>query len=411
MRILQIIRSVDPRGGGPIEGVVRQNAALGSDGVREIVSLDPPDAPFLKDLPIAVHPMGVTPYDEIGRSKLAAFGYSPRLIPWLKENARAYDCAVVNGLWNYAAVGPSRVLPKGELPYFVFSHGMMDPWFRKTYPIKHQVKQASWLLFEGRLAAGAEAVLFTTEEERTLAEGQFVGHAYRGEIMRYGTSAPSGEPEADARAFREACPSLGGRPYLLFLSRIHPKKGCDLLIRAFAAVASSEPDMQLVMAGPDQTDWAAQLKVEANRLGVGARVHWPGMLQGSAKWGAFRCAEAFVLPSHQENFGIVVAESLACGAPVLISDKVNIWREIVASDAGYVAPDDEAGTVSLLRRWMATPASARRHMRAQARAAFEAFFDVRLAAQDLLQRMEAAVNKPASRNRALRGAEASPPSV
>ena len=302
MRIIEIIRSVDPRGGGPIEGIVRQNAAMGLDGRLEIVSLDPPDAPFLKDLAFSVYAMGVTPHAEIGRNKLAGFGYSPRFVPWLKSNARDYDCAIVHGLWNYGAVGASRALPGGDLPYFLFSHGMMDPWFRKTYPLKHQVKQASWLLFEGRLAAGAEAVLFTTEEERALAQGEFFGHSYNGEIVRYGTGGPEGDFAADTAAFAVACPSVSGRPYLIYLSRIHPKKGCDLLIRAFARVASRAPDLQLVMAGPDQTELVPKLKAEADQFGIGDRVHWPGMLQGPAKWGGFRGADAFVLPSQPGEF-------------------------------------------------------------------------------------------------------------
>ena len=391
MRILHIIRSVDPRSGGPIEGILRQDVAMGAGGVREIVSLDPPDAPFLTDLPIAVHAMGVIPYNSLSTNNLARFGYSPRLVPWLQRNVQAYDCAVVNGLWNYAAVGSSRVLPGGSLPYFLFSHGMMDPWFRKASPLKYQAKQLSWLLFEGRLAAGAEALLFTTDEERALAEGQFFGHAYNGQVVRYGTSGPEGEPAADASAFAAACPGVAGRPYLIYLSRIHPKKGCDLLVKAFAAVASRAPDLQLVMAGPDQTGWMAELKAQAHRLSVADRVHWPGMLQGAAKWGAFRGAEAFVLPSHQENFGIVVAESLACGTPVLISDKVNIWREIATVNAGYVEADDVAGTTSLLKRWLDTPPPLRAEMRVRARSVFESHFEAKAAAQDMLAKMQVAV--------------------
>ncbi len=397
MRIIQIIRSVDPRGGGPIEGIIRQNEAMGLDGQRELVSLDPPDAPFLKDLALPVHAMGVTPYAELRRNKLAGFGYSPRLISWLKSHSRNYDCAIVHGLWNYAAVGASRALPGGDLPYFLISHGMMDPWFRKTYPLKHQVKQVSWLLFEGRLAAGAEALLFTTEEERALAQGEFFGHSYNGEVVRYGTGGPEGDPVADIAAFAAACPGVAGRPYLIYLSRIHPKKGCDLLIRAFARVASRASDLQLVMAGPDQTGWVPKLKSEADHLGIADRVHWPGMLQGAAKWGAFRGADAFVLPSHQENFGIVVAESLACGTPVLISDKVNIWREIAAARAGYVAPDDIKGATSLLNQWLATNSVERQEMRARARAVFDTHFEARAAALDMLSKMRSAVEKSGQR--------------
>ena len=124
----------------------------------------------------------------------------------------------------------------------------------------------------------ASAALFTCEEEMILARGQFWGHPYRERVARYGCGAPdaAGPPALD-------------RPYLLFLGRLHPKKGCDLLIRAYAAVA---PDIDLVIAGPDQVGWMDELKNLAHRLGVGGRIHWPGLLTGPAKWGALRGAEA-----------------------------------------------------------------------------------------------------------------------
>ena len=398
MRILHIIRSVDPRGGGPIEGVIQQDAAMGSTSVREIVSLDPPDAPFLRDVPITVHALGVTPYADLGKSKIAGFGYSPQLVPWLKLNIEAYDCAIVNGLWNYSAVGASRVLPGGSVPYFLFSHGMMDPWFRQAYPIKHQLKQVSWFLFEGRLAAGAEAVLFTTEEERRLAAGQFRGHTYNGDVVRYGTAAPTGDDGRQRAAFERACPAVAGKPYLLFLSRIHPKKGCDLLVKAFGQVAAEAPDLHLVIAGPDETGWGEELKALAASAGVTHRIHWPGMLKGDAKWGAFKGAEAFILPSHQENFGIVVAESLACGTPVLLSDKVNTWREVVDGQAGYVTPDDEVGTKRLIRTWLQTPPDARAQMRRQAEHVFRTSFEVGAAARDMLAKIQRVVRAPETVN-------------
>ena len=388
LRLLHIIRSADPRGGGPIEGVIQQDAAMGIAGTREIVSLDPPDAPFLEDLKISVHAMGVTPYADLGRNKLSAFGYSPKLVPWLRANVHVYDCVFINGLWNYASVGSSLVLPGGGVPYFVFSHGMMDPWFRRTYPMKHHLKQLSWLLFEGRLAAGAQAILFTSQEELKGAQGAFAGHAFKSEIVRYGTSVPEEGPD-DQQAFHARCPTLMGRPYLLFLSRIHEKKGCDLLIEAFATVRERAPELQLVMAGPDQAGWVQALKAETIRLGFGEQVHWPGMLSGNAKWGAFRGAEAFVLPSHQENFGIVVAESLGCGTPVLISDKVNIWREILDGGAGFVEPDDLRGTTALLDRWLRTPAAERSAMGMNARRTFESHFDIQAAAEDVLAKVQA----------------------
>ena len=119
------------------------------------------------------------------------------------------------------------------------------------------------------------------------------------------------------------------------------------------------------------------------------------MLTGELKWGAFRCAQAFCLPSHQENFGIAVVEALACGCPVLISDKVNIWREIQAAQAGLVEPDTLAGTVALLERWLAPPAPAWEHMRASARMCFEQHFRMDQVARTLAHVVQESRGEPA----------------
>jgi len=178
---------------------------------------------------------------------------------------------------------------------------------------------------------------------------------------------------------------------LLFLSRIHPKKGCDLLLRAFAQAAPSDPSLHLVTAGPDGGAWQATLEGLAGDLGIAGRVTRTGMLTGDLKWGAFHAADAFLLPSHQENFGIgiAVAEALACGLPVLISDKVNIWREIQHDGAGLVAEDTEGGTARLLRDWLAqTPEEARR-MRRHARCCFLTRFEIGAAAEGLMETLGA----------------------
>jgi glycosyltransferase involved in cell wall biosynthesis len=138
------------------------------------------------------------------------------------------------------------------------------------------------------------------------------------------------------------------------------------------------------MAGPDQTGWVSQLKRIAGALGVADRISWPGMLRGDLKWGAFHSAEAFVLPSHQENFGIAVAEALGCGLPVLISDKVNIWREVHAGGGGLIGADTLAGTEDMLRRWVSLDASQRQGMSLAAKQLFMCHFTVDAMAQSLL---------------------------
>jgi glycosyltransferase involved in cell wall biosynthesis len=383
LQLLHIIPSVSPEFGGPVEGILQQCDALGDDGYREIVSLDPPDIAGLERIRPKVHLLGTQSGAGYARSRLRRFGYSPKLVPFLRANVHRFDCVVVNGLWTYAQVAAEKVLPRAGTPYFVFPHGMMDPWFRKQNPVKHLFKQLFWLSCQGSLLSNSRAVLFTTEEERLLARGEFWGYPpYREALVGYGTGDVEGDPVQQIEAFRAAVPNLGAKPYLLFLSRIHPKKGCDLLIRAYADIASKYPDLELVLAGPDQSGWSAQLQKLADKLGVSAKIHWPGVLTGEPKWGAFRGATAFVLPSHQENFGVVVAEALACSTPVLITDKVNIWREIQSAAAGLIGSDDQRGITDMLACFLATDAQTRAHMKAAARSCFETHFDVVVSARN-----------------------------
>lgn len=178
---------------------------------------------------------------------------------------------------------------------------------------------------------------------------------------------------------------MKGKRVILFLSRIHEKKGCDQLLQAFAQVAGQDERLHLVMAGPDQGGWVQALKTQALDLGVAHRVTWPGMLQGEAKWGAFYAAEVFCLPSHQENFGVVVAEALACGKPVLISNKVNIWREIEKDAVGFVSEDTAAGAVQNLQRWLRLDLPGYGQMSGRAQACFAERFHIRRGAQRLLE--------------------------
>jgi glycosyltransferase involved in cell wall biosynthesis len=206
---------------------------------------------------------------------------------------------------------------------------------------------------------------------------------------------PEGDPEQQLEAFYRACPKARGRRLLLFLGRIHAKKGCDMLVDAFARAAKTDVELDLVMAGPDQQDSRVGLKQRARAAGIGERIHWPGMLLGDAKWGAFRASEAFILPSHQENFGIAVAEALACGRPVLLSDKVNIAGDIAADGAGLMEPDTPEGTARLLERWMQMPASEPTAMGQRALDCFERRYDMREGAKAVVELFEQL--RPASR--------------
>ena len=378
MRILRAINSTDRVGGGPIEGIIQSSQLLLKWGhTVEIVSLDSPDAPWLKSFPIATYALGST--------KANKYGYSSKYVPWLRQNAGNYDVVVVHGIWQYSSFGAWIALRKLGIPYYVFTHGMLDPWFKRTYPLKHLKKWLYWPWAEYRVLRDAQAVLFTCEEERILARKSFWLYKCNELVVNYGTTAPTGDPALQRQAFLNQFPELRHKRILLFLGRVHVKKGCDLLLEAFAKVAGSEDSLHLVMAGPDQTGWQAKLQSSAKKLGIDQKITWTGMLSGKLKWGALYAAEVLVLPSHQENFGIVAAEAMACGVPVLISNKVNIWREIVADGAGLVANDDLNGTTQLLQKWLAMSPDEQQTMQEKAKRCFTERFEIQRAAQCLVE--------------------------
>jgi glycosyltransferase involved in cell wall biosynthesis len=368
MKILHIIASINPKGGGPIEGVRQVGMKRIEMGHSiSVLTLDDPASPFIEDYPFKVHAIGPS---------IGSYRYNSRLVPWLEENVDRYDIVIINGLWQYHGFGAWRVLHRMKIPYFVFCHGMLDPWFKHTYPLKHLKKWLYWPWAEYRLLRDARAVFFTCEEERILARQSFWLYKVREQVVTYGTKTPPSDGVALADTFYTQYPALREKRVFLFLSRIQEKKGCDLTIEAFAEVASHDANLHLVIAGPSQHNYQEKLQALAQRLGIADRITWTGMLQGDMKWGAFYASEAYVLSSHQENFGIAVAEALGCGVPVLISDKVNIWREIEADGAGIVNPDTLAGTKESLKRWLALDETARQQMGANAKRCFEERFTV-----------------------------------
>jgi len=390
MKILHIIRNVNPEAGGALENVLQQSKAfevLGWQG--EILSLDSPDEPWVIANPVKTHAVGIrSPLYKrlINVVPWLRYGYTPHLVPWLRAHVCEYDLVIVNGLWNYCAFGALRGLRKETTPYVVYTHGMLDPWFRKTYPVKYFIKQIFWWLSEGRLMSGASAAIFTTEEERLLARNEFWPWRVRDErVVPYGIADVGGDRQAHVAAFRTAFPDLEKRRFLLFLSRIHPKKGVDILIQAFGSLARAYPDVDIVIGGPDEIGLRKNLEELAESQGVARRVHWLGMLRGGVKWGAYLAADAFVLPSHSENYGIVVAEALACGMPVLITDKVNIWREIEASGAGLVSLDELAEFTRILRKFLEMSDREREQMGLHARAAFLRYFDIKVVSEKLVE--------------------------
>jgi glycosyltransferase involved in cell wall biosynthesis len=349
-RLLHVIASFSPAMGGTTEGLGK--LAESSANSVEVLSLDDPGASFVHGHNFPVHALGPAK---------GSYSYTPRLQPWLRENLTRFDGVAIHGLWEWHSYGTYCVVRK-RVPYVVFPHGMLDPYFKRAFPLKHLKKQMYWLAREHRVLRDAKAVCFTTPIERDSSAKTLWPSCWNSTVVSFGTSDPPGDRASQREIFLSRYPALRSRRFFLFLSRIHPKKGCDLLLDAFERLAPAHPDLDLVIAGPDETGLRPQLEQQAKRLKIDSRVHWTGMLEGELKWGAFSAAEAFVLPSHQENFGVSVVEALACEVPVLISDKVNIWPDIAHDQAGIVNPDTAEGTYRSMATLLAMQPEERQRM-------------------------------------------------
>lgn len=376
MKILHVMSSLNPVYGGPAEAVkqlIRSEKRLGYD--VELAVNDKPGAPWLVDMGFKVHVLG---------PRYFKHAFAPNFAPWLCKHARLYDAVIMHGLWMYHGYITAWILKKQNIPYFMFTHGQLGTWFKRNYPLKHIKKWLYWQLLEHKNMHNAKAIFFTSEEDRRQSRESFRPYIVNEAVIGYGTVTPPGNHEQQREMFFTQYPFLRKKRLFLFLSRLNKQKACDMLIEAFSAVAKDDASLHLIMAGPDQDGWKKDLVRQSVQLNIEKQITWTGMLTGDLKWGAYHAAECFVLPSRHESFGVAVAEALACGTPTLISNKVNIWREIEAAGAGLVANDDLDGTVLMFRQWINFSNTEKHRMCNNAIQCFSDNFEVGRAAQKMI---------------------------
>jgi glycosyltransferase involved in cell wall biosynthesis len=349
IKVLHVISGIDPRGGGPAEalrGLATAQATAGLN-VRVLATFAPGDdlgfSAVLEARGVAVRLVGPC------RGRL---GRHPDLVAATGQAVAAADVVHVHTLWEEVQHQAARAARLSAKPYLIRPCGMLDPWSLRQSRLK-KLLYLFWRL--RRNLNAANALHFTSRAERD-------GTAQLGlrppaivepngiDVSEYANLPPPG-------TFRQRWGIPAGPTVLLFLGRLHPKKGLDLLLPAFARLGG---DSLLVVAGPGEEGYRLRLKKETNRLGIADRVLFTDMLLGSDKLAAFADADLFVLPSYQENFGIAVAEAMAAGLPVVVSDQVNIHAEVTAAGAGGVVPTDAAALAAELARWLDDPARRRR---------------------------------------------------
>ncbi len=386
IKVLHVVAGMNPELGGVSKAVRMIMAGLSDLNISsEVVTIDSPDAPYLENDTFPIHAVGVgkTPWS-----------YNPNLLKWLEADIERFDIVIVHGLWLYTSYVVRRVVSllrnKNRIApgFFVMPHGMLDPYFQKApgRRLKAMRNWIFWKVIERKVLQEANGILFTCEMEKILAKKTFTPYQPKKElVVGLGVENPPVFSEAMREAFKIKTDFNTNLPYLLYIGRIHEKKGIDILINAYLNLKLLNTILPLlVIAGPGiETEYGRRhIQQLASKS---SDIRFVGMLTGDAKWGAFYGCEAFVLPSHQENFGIAVAEALACGKPVLISNQVNIWKEIADSGAGLVADDKESKIQEMLADWLHLSNDEKKIMGVRAKSCFENHFAINAASHRLVE--------------------------
>jgi glycosyltransferase involved in cell wall biosynthesis len=272
---------------------------------------------------------------------------SPSLYRALRSTIPNVDIVHIHSVYLFHSTVGAYLCRRFGVPYVIRPHGTLDPYLRNRHRVRKWFHE---IIVERHSFRRAAAIQFTAAEEMALASQSRPGRRLlknaAGAIVPNGVAVPEafepGAPGADIDGLLRRFPKLGGKRIVLFLGRINFKKGFDLLAAAFARLCADRDDIHLLIAGPDNEGYALRVQECLRADNISDRVTFTGMLRGAFKNAAFEIAEIFVLPSYSENFGIAVVEAMAVGLPVIVSDRVNIWREIANASAGLVVECDAA---------------------------------------------------------------------
>ncbi len=364
MRVLHGIASLDPNWGGPPAVVIRIAAAQAARGHHAAVltysQYHGGDSPERVRKAIAQVPgiekVEIINLDPADRAERLLARKASRAMPALLSR---FDVLHMHGVWEPFIVAATAAAYKRRIPYVIRPAGMLDSWCLKQQALKKQVALA---LFHRRMLRRAAFIHALNRDEARMIE--LLGLPTPIQVIPNGVFLAELEPLPPRGTFYKRHPELQGRPYVLFLSRLHYKKGLDYLAEAFAMLAARRPEAQLVVAGPDDGYRAEFERLVAAR-NLGDRVHMVGGLYGTDKLPAIVDAACFCLPSRQEGFSVAITESLACGTPAVVSADCH-FPEVEEVGAGFVVPLEPAKIADAMER-IITDAPLRQKMSEAAR--------------------------------------------
>jgi glycosyltransferase involved in cell wall biosynthesis len=335
LKIVHVVSTLDPAGGGPPQVAVRLAAAQASLGHEVHLVFYASAADRAR---VGEQVQHVPNHDRIVLHPVSDPGWVERLFARrargvLRGLFRTADFVHIHGVWGGILRAAAVMAGRAAVPYSFRPAGMLDPW---SLAQKRWKKKLALALGYRALLARSAFIHVLNDDERRLIEPLGIGA--RSAVLPNGVFIEEIDLLPSPGAFRSAHPELGQGPFIFFLSRLHPKKGLDVLAAAFSELARRQEQAHLVVAGPDEGAEKDFLE-RVTRAGVADRVHVVGPLYGRDKRAALAEAACFCLPSRQEGFSVAITEAMACGLPVVISEGCH-FPEVAEAGAGIIVPLD-----------------------------------------------------------------------
>jgi glycosyltransferase involved in cell wall biosynthesis len=333
LKVLHVIPSVAPRYGGPSRAVIEMCRALRKRGIDTLIATTDADGGDRLKVELGRPVLyEAEPAMFFSRQGSEAYKYSRSFASWLDAHVNDFDVVHIHAVFSHACIAAGRACRREGVPYVVRPLGTLDPW---SLGQKRLRKRVFWHLGVRQLLEGAAAIHYTTVAERALAEESL--HLTSGVVIPLGVEAELFDQTEEMEPETSALPSMD-LPYVLVLSRLHQKKGLEVLLRAFLSLVR-RPEFgkwNLVLAGDGEKAYVDSLKSLTESCGGNGNVRFAGWIDGKRRRTMLRQASLLALTSYQENFGQCAAEALACGVPVIVSQHVNLAPEIEAVNAGWI---------------------------------------------------------------------------
>jgi glycosyltransferase involved in cell wall biosynthesis len=353
VNILHVLESLSPRYGGPVSVAKALACAQANTGHEVTVCTTNLDYP--SGILCAAGQGGIC--DNLVQVFYFPVQFRPLTVSWnfrafVKNHIREFDIVHVHGLYRFPPTYAAYQARKQKIPYVITPHGALDPYLYAKSSRNVLVKRLYERWFDLPNLHCAGAIHYTAEDERQRAA--FLGLRAPSFVIPNGIDWGRYVQLPARGAFRSGL-GLGDAPLVLFLGRLHPKKGLDLLVPAFETIRRRIAGAQLAIVGPENDRFGQQVRAWVAERGLTEAVHFIGHLDGADVIQAYVDADVFVLPSYTENFGMTVVEAMACALPVVISDQVNIHAEVAQSGAGLVTRCDATEVAEAVIELLADP--------------------------------------------------------